>query len=694
MVPAAAGAPGRAALVGCGHAWLDTRVRDRRSRDRRTPCPPGRGGGDLGGRRQRGAGLLEAAGRDRARPSARGWPARARGRSCAPATSASSTDGELFVTGRLKDLLIFRGRNHYPQDIELTAERSPSGPAAGARRRLRRSTRDGEERLVVACEVERGARRAGGGRRRSPRRRCASAVAEEHELRVAEVVLLLEPGSLPKTSSGKVQRHACKKGFRQGSSAWSGPRIAADQAAAGRGDGGRAGGRRRAAGLGSRRAAAVGCAAPLGRAAGGAGGGDRPRASRSPASASTRCAPWRSPPRCGAPRPAGAPTLAYEHPTLDELVRHLTGRAEAAPSPPPRRPQPRRANPSARRWPSSAWPAGSPARRTSSPSGACWRAHGRHHRGAAPGAGMPPPSTIRRRDPGRSIPPLGRVPRRASTGFDAELLRHLRRARPRPMDPQQRLLLEVAWRLPGALGHRPGQLAGSATGVFVGISSLDFARLAPPARRRALGLSTGTGTAAVDCRQPAVLRARPARAEPGGRHRLLVVAGRRAPGLPEPARAASAGPPSSAGVNVSARPGADRRLRTRAGCCRRTAAARPSTRAADGYVPRRGRAAWSCCKRLADARARRRPRSWRVVRGTAVNQDGRSNGLTAPNARAQAGGAARARCAPPACDPARVDYVEAHGTGTPARRPDRAGGAAARCSADRSRGAARCRSAR
>lgn len=122
-------------------------------------------------------------------------------------------DGELFVTGRLKDVVIIRGRNYYPQDIELTVEQSHSALKAGASVAFSVEV-EGEERLIVAQEVERtylrklDADEVVGAIRQ--------AVWEQHELPVYAVVLL-KPASIPKTSSGKIQRHACKAEFLDGS---------------------------------------------------------------------------------------------------------------------------------------------------------------------------------------------------------------------------------------------------------------------------------------------------------------------------------------------------------------------------------------------------------------------------------------------------------------------------------------------
>ncbi len=119
-------------------------------------------------------------------------------------------DGELYVTGRVKDLIIIRGRNHYPQDIELTAERSHPALRSGGGAAFSIDV-EGEERLVIVHEVERSQRRELDGVADAVRR----AVAEEHEVPV-HAVALIKPGALPKTSSGKVRRRACREDLLAG----------------------------------------------------------------------------------------------------------------------------------------------------------------------------------------------------------------------------------------------------------------------------------------------------------------------------------------------------------------------------------------------------------------------------------------------------------------------------------------------
>ncbi len=123
-------------------------------------------------------------------------------------------DGELFVTGRIKDLIILRGRNHYPQDIELTVERSHPAlrPGCGAAFAVETPEGTGEERLVVVQEVRREHREDDPAELVAAIRR---AVADEHEAQVHAVVLL-RPATIPKTTSGKIQRSACRARFLDG----------------------------------------------------------------------------------------------------------------------------------------------------------------------------------------------------------------------------------------------------------------------------------------------------------------------------------------------------------------------------------------------------------------------------------------------------------------------------------------------
>ncbi|HEX7406600.1 MAG TPA: fatty acyl-AMP ligase [Candidatus Binatia bacterium] len=139
-------------------------------------------------------------------------------------------DGELFVTGRLKDLIIIGGRNLYPHDIELTVEQSHPAIRPGCCAAFSVDVAD-DERLILAAEVERRHKAASRCQqdedaRPHPKgrlqldveavgRAIRRAVAEVHDVRVHAVVLL-RAGSLPKTPSGKLQRGACQVSFLNG----------------------------------------------------------------------------------------------------------------------------------------------------------------------------------------------------------------------------------------------------------------------------------------------------------------------------------------------------------------------------------------------------------------------------------------------------------------------------------------------
>lgn len=118
-------------------------------------------------------------------------------------------DGELFVTGRCKDLIIVRGVNHYPQDIERTAESAHPANAIAGGAAFAIPTDDGEA-VVIVQELKRSQRREADGSEVVDAIR--NSVAAEHSI-VPVSIVLIRPGGLPKTTSGKVQRSEARRRF-------------------------------------------------------------------------------------------------------------------------------------------------------------------------------------------------------------------------------------------------------------------------------------------------------------------------------------------------------------------------------------------------------------------------------------------------------------------------------------------------
>jgi acyl-CoA synthetase (AMP-forming)/AMP-acid ligase II len=119
-------------------------------------------------------------------------------------------DGELFIVGRDKDLLVVYGRNHYPDDIEATIQEITGGRAAAI------AVPDGRtEKLVAIVELK----KRGDSpeeimdRLRIVKREVTAAISRSHGLSVADLVLVA-PGSLPSTTSGKIRRSACVEQYR------------------------------------------------------------------------------------------------------------------------------------------------------------------------------------------------------------------------------------------------------------------------------------------------------------------------------------------------------------------------------------------------------------------------------------------------------------------------------------------------
>jgi acyl transferase domain-containing protein len=244
------------------------------------------------------------------------------------------------------------------------------------------------------------------------------------------------------------------------------------------------------------------------------------------------------------------------------------------------------------------------------------------------------------------------------TRFDAEFFGITPREAA-SMDPQQRLMLEVAWEALEDAGQAPDSLAGSATGVFVGVCNADyFQRIV---RRDATALDAYVAT--------------------GGAHsvaagRLAYLLGLQGPNLAvdtacssslvavhlacqslrnRECRMALAG-----GVNVIVTPEVTMML-SRARMMAPDGRCKVFDARADGFVRGEG-AGLIVLKRLSDAQADG-DEVLAVIRGTAINQDGRSNGLTAPNGPAQEA-VVRTALADARVAAHEIAYVEAHGTGT------------------------------
>lgn len=119
------------------------------------------------------------------------------------------SEDELFIMGRIKDLLIVDGRNHYPDDIEATITEITGGRVAAI------SVPDEiTEQLVAIIELKgQPASEEGLVRLRSVKRKVTSAISKSHSLRVADLVLV-SPGSIPITTSGKIRRSACVERYQ------------------------------------------------------------------------------------------------------------------------------------------------------------------------------------------------------------------------------------------------------------------------------------------------------------------------------------------------------------------------------------------------------------------------------------------------------------------------------------------------
>ncbi|MGH3958724.1 SDR family NAD(P)-dependent oxidoreductase [Mycobacterium sp.] len=558
--------------------------------------------------------------------------------------------GELFVTGRRKDLIIIRGSNYYPNDIELTVQDCHPALLPGRGAVFAVTPESGAaEQLVVVQEVNHS--QTSEAELTELVHAIRTAITERYAIQTHAVVLV-EPLCIPTTSSGKIQRSRCRQQYLNDElpvvTAWhASSRPAADIAAT-------------VAKVGSepRRRSAAQIAdwliARLAREL------ELPAAEIDP----SRPFAYYGLDSIHAVRLTAAleswlgrelsPTLAYEYPTIDMLSAYL---AEEVPvsdrAPVPAVDSGTADEPIAIigigcRFPGADGPA------------AFWRllsdgvdaiSEIPHDRWDVDAFYDPDPAT-----PGTAVNRSAGFLKRIDC-FDYQFFGISPRESAQ-MDPQQRLLLEVSWEAMEDAGQVPERLAGSRTGVFIGISTNDYGylRVGQP---QLVDAYSGTGNAlsiaanrlsyVYDFRGPSM-------AIDTACSSSLVAVHLACRSLRDgECTLALAG-----GVNVILSPAlminfTKARLMAPDGHCKTFDAG------ADGYVRGEG-AGVVVLKPLGRALADNDP-IYAVIRGTAIGQDGRTNGLMAPSRQAQEAVLAEAyRRA--ALSPGAVQYIEAHGTGT------------------------------
>jgi acyl transferase domain-containing protein/acyl-CoA synthetase (AMP-forming)/AMP-acid ligase II/NADPH:quinone reductase-like Zn-dependent oxidoreductase/acyl carrier protein len=604
VIEAPEGSPGGRALVSCGRALPGIEVRIVRP-ETGEPLGPGEVGEVWA------AGPSVARGYwNRPEETARTFGARLCGSGEGPFLRTGDLgfllEGELFVTGRLKDLILIRGRNHYPQDIERAVEECHPAlrPGCGAAFSVEL---EGEEQLVIVQEVERRAVREDPAEILAAIRRT---VAEGHELRVHEAVLVL-PGAVPKTSSGKVQRHLCRAAYLAGE--------------------------------------------------------------------------LQTVPAQGSPRANGKAKHPPEETPADPQEQKAR-RSEA--------PRSQGTLPGAQSSPDLTHPPSA-----SGPSPKSWRgvAAGGGEARVEPIAivglgcrfpGAPDPEafwTLLRegRDAISEVPrdrwdidafydPSGTAPGKICSRWGGFLDQvdqfdpHFFRLSPREadrMDPQQRLLLEVSWEALEHAGLPADRLAGSPTGVFVGISSFDYSRL-PFESYAQIDAYTGTGNAhSIAANRISYLLdfQGPSLSVDTACSSALVAVHLACGSL----RAGECSLALAGGVNLILTPELSIAF-SRAQMLSSGRHCRTFDAGADGFVRGEG-CGVVVLKRLSDAR-RDGDEILALIRGSAVNQDGHTPGITAPSLAAQKA-VLRAALESGGVSPDEIGYVEAHGTATPLGDP-------------------------
>lgn len=583
-------------------------------------------------------------------------------------------DEELYITGRLKNMIIIRGRNHYPHDIELTVESSVQALRAGCSAAFTIEV-NGEERLVVIAELERRFmtdrrkkaesrvpidQRASSDRRRFNEedtgfseiaenpildeaiQTMREAVAEEHGLQVHSIVLI-RPVSLPKTTSGKIRRLDAKRQFLEGKlieiTRWE-EQVEKEVTQTKQ--------------LHSRENIRAWLISKLSVHLKMARHQIHPKTelsrygldSLAAVSISGELGEWLE--------TTVSPTLFYNYPTVESIAAHLAGGKDKTEFDPGQFRENRDAAMpiaiigAACRFPGSADLAGF---------------RDLLKKGIDAISEVP----AERWDPDEYYDSRQGVQGKMNTrwgGFLTDIDRFdpfFFGISPREaayIDPQHRLLLETSWLAFENAGLSLEALTGSRTGVFVGISNNEYARLALQ-QPQELNVYQGTGNALsiaanrlsyhYDLHGPSLSLDTACSSSLVAVHLAC-----------QSLRNGEAAMALAGGVNLILSPETTL-IFSQAGMMAADGRCKTFDDSADGYVRSEG-CGLVVLKPLPDAE-RDGDDILAVIRGSAINQDGRSNGITAPNALSQQEVIDRA-LANARIKPSQVSFVEAHGTGT------------------------------
>ncbi|MGX7674325.1 beta-ketoacyl synthase N-terminal-like domain-containing protein [Plantactinospora sp. DSM 117369] len=568
-------------------------------------------------------------------------------------------DGELYIAGRVDDMMIFRGRNVHPQDVEATS--MDSDPALGSTRCAAFAVPvAGEPSLVIVQELPR--RRTGAADRARMAATIRRRIVEEHQL-AADTIVLVRPGALPTTSSGKIQRKAARARYLEGGYPPPVP-IGADE-------------------LGDDIApptAEQPPAPPPEHAAVSYSSANTASPTRTPVeienqlrlliAESARCAvrdvsPNQSFSYFGLDSVRAvsvaerlsrwlgrdvSTALAWEHPTIAAAARALALPADARDrnGSTPAASEPIAVVGIGCRFPGADgpeqfWQLLTEARTAITPIPADrWNNDRYYH---------PDPDT-----PGHTYARHGGFLHDVR-GFDPTVFGITPREAA-AIDPQHRIILETAWH---ALEHAhipPDNLHGTNTAVYIGMRAGEYERLATPDPESideytAIGASANFAanrlSYALGLQGPSLVVDTACSASLVAVHLAC-----------QALRTGETDTALAGGVNLILSPDAmialgKGRMLSPTGQCH------TFDHNADGYV--RGEGCGIVVLRSLSTALAHRDRILAVIRGSAVNQDGRSNGLTAPSGEAQERVVLRA-LADAGVEPQHIDYVETHGTGT------------------------------